>query len=176
MTQRADIRFAVTYILLAAAQIIICNYMFLGPLVTLTLLPPLIMFLPLSQKTSTSMLIAFLTGLVVDWISDGVLGLNAAALIPVALLQKPLIRLFVGEDVVVRGDAVTVGRSGWFKVLAPGAVALGLFLAIYIILDGAGTKTFLFNLGRWSCSFAACLPLEVILVYLFSHQDRREAL
>ncbi len=176
MTVRTDTRFAVTFVLLAAAQIIICNYMFLGPLVTLTLLPPLIMFLPLSQKTSVSMTVAFLTGLAVDWISDGVLGLNAAALVPVALLQKPFIRLFVGEDVVVRGDVVSVSKSGWFKVLAPVAVSLGLFLAIYIILDGAGTKTFLFNLGRWACSFAASLPLEVILVYLFSHQNRREAL
>ena len=174
MTTRTDTGFAVTYVLLAAAQIIICNYMFLGPLVTLTLLPPLVMFLPLSQKTSVSMAVAFITGLAVDWISDGVLGLNTAALVPVALLQKPLIRLFVGDDIVVRGDAVSVNKSGWFKVLAPGAVALGLFLAIYIILDGAGTKTFLFNLGRWGCSFAACLPLEAIMVYLFSYQDRRE--
>ncbi len=176
MTPKITTRFAVTFALLVVAQIIICNYMFLGPLVTLTLLPALIMFLPLSQKTSVSMVIAFVTGIAVDWISDGVLGLNAAALVPVALLQKPLVRLFVGDEVVVRGDAVSVQKSGWGKVLASNTMALSLFLAIYITLDGAGTKTFLFNLSRLGCSALASFILVAIVVYVFSYLNRREAI
>lgn len=172
MARKSDGRIIASYILLAVIQIVICNYVFLGPAVVVTLLPVAVMFLPLSLRTETTMLIAFCTGLAVDWLCDGVLGLNAAALVPVALVQKPVIRLFAGEDTVVRQERLAAVKTGWPKVLAAATTLLSLFLAVYIFFDGAGTRTFLFNLMRFALSLAASLPAAALVIHSFSGQER----
>ncbi len=171
---RTDTKFVATWILLVLVQIVICDCMFLGPMVTVTLLPVLVVFLPLYTRTETAMLIAFAAGIAVDWLSDGVLGLNTAALVPVALLQKPLVRLFVGEDTVVRTEALSVKKSGAARLFALVTVATAVFLLIYVTLDGAGERTFGFSMLRFACSLAASLPLEAIVIHVFSTRNTRE--
>lgn len=166
-------KFIATWIVLAVCQIVICDCIFLGPLVTVTLLPVLVMFLPLRARTEVTMLIAFAAGFAVDWLSDGVLGLNMAALVPVALLQKPLVRLFIGEDTVVRAEALSVGKSGWPRMFALATVETAVFLLIYVVLDGAGTRPFWFTAARFGCSLVASLPLAAILIHIFSSGNTR---
>lgn len=172
MLGKSDNRFLASYILLTVIQIVICNYMFLGPVVIVSVLPAAVMFWPLRSRTETAMIAAFCTGLAVDWLCDGVLGLNAAALVPVALVQKPLVRLYIGEDAIARQEKLSVKKTGWPKILAVCSSALALYLAIYIFLDGAGTRTFLFNLMRFAFSTAASLPVSALTVYALTNQDR----
>lgn len=171
---RTDTKFIATYIILVIIQIVICDCIFLGPLVTVTLLPVLVIFLPLYTRTDVAMLLAFATGFAVDWLSDGVLGLNMASLVPVALLQKPLVRLFIGEDTVVRTEALSVKKSGWPRLLALTGVATAVFLLIYVTLDGAGERTFGFCALRFACSLAASLPLAAIIINIFSTRNTRD--
>jgi len=171
---RTDTKFVVTWILLILAQVVICDCMFLGPLVTVTLLPALVVFLPLYTRTGTAMLIAFAAGFAVDWLSDGVLGLNMASLVPVALLQKPLVRLFIGEDTVVRTEALSVKKAGWGRLLALSMVSTAVFLLLYVALDGAGERTFGFSALRFACSLAASLPLIAIVIHIFSTRNTRD--
>ncbi len=170
---RTDTKFIACWLVLVVCQIIICDCMFLGPLVTVTLLPVLVMFIPLSTGASASMLIAFAAGFAVDWLSDGVLGLNMASLVPVALLRKPLVRLFIGEDTVTRADALNVGKSGWPRMLSLTGSATALFLTIYVIIDGAGERTFGFNMLRLVCSFAASTVPAIPVIYAFSAKNIR---
>ncbi|MGN0191216.1 MAG: hypothetical protein ACI39U_06130 [Candidatus Cryptobacteroides sp.] len=166
--------FAIVMVVLA--QLVVCNYLFFGPMVTLTLLPVAVLFIPLRQKTPLVMVEAFLIGLFVDWLSDGVPGLNAAALVPVAFVRDFLVRLFVGEDTVVRRDPVTVGKSGWFRMIAMISVATLLFLLVYVPLDSAGTRSFGFNAARTGLSFAASLVVGIVLANVFSNLNKREQL
>ena len=92
--------FGLLYFLLVIGQIILCNFTNLGPYITLSLLPAMILCVPLTVSTPMCMLLAFATGLSVDWLSEGLIGINAASLIPVALMRKPLIRFFLGEDII----------------------------------------------------------------------------
>ncbi len=170
---KTDAKFIAGWLVLVVCQIIICDCMFLGPLVTVTLLPVLVTFIPLRTGTSVSMLIAFAVGFAVDWLSDGVLGLNMAALVPVTLLRKPLIRLFIGEDTVTRADALNVGKSGWPRMLAMTMSATALFLAVYVIIDGAGERTLGFNLLRLVCSLAASTVPAVLVIYAFAAKNTR---
>lgn len=171
---RTDTKFVATWILLVLAQTIICDCMFLGPLVTVTLLPVLVVFLPLHARTEMTMLIAFAAGFAVDWLSDGVLGLNMASLVPVALLQKPLVRLFVGEDTVVRTEALSVKKNGWGRLLALSTMATIVFLLLYVTLDGAGERSLGFSALRLVCSLAASLPVESIVIHIFSTGNTRD--
>ncbi len=166
-------KFIATWLILVVCQIVICDCIFLGPLVTVTLLPALVMFLPLNTRTEITMLIAFAAGFVIDWLADGVLGLNMAALVPVALLQKPLVRLFIGEDAVVRSEALSAPKSGWPRMLALITVATAIFLLIYVILDGAGERTAGFTAARFGCSLAASFPLAAIIAHIFSSGNTR---
>ncbi len=171
---RTDTKFIATWILLVVCQIVICDCVFLGPMVTVTLLPAIVMFLPLYTRTEVSMLIAFAAGFAVDWLSDGVLGLNMAALVPVALMQKPLVRLFIGEDTVVRTEALSVVKSGWPRMLALVTVATAVFLLVYVVLDGAGERSPGFTAARLGCSLAASLIPAAIVIHIFSHGNTRD--
>lgn len=170
---RTDAKFIATWVLLAVIQTVICDCMFLGPMVTVTLLPAMVMFLPLYSRTEATMLVAFAAGFAVDWASDGVLGLNMVSLVPVALVQKPLVRLFIGEDTVVRSEALSVKKSGWPRMLALVTVATALFLLIYVTVDGAGERTFGFNALRFVFSLAACIPFCAMVTHIFSSRNSR---
>ena len=64
------------YILLLIIQLLLCNYFMLSPYVMLTLLPAMVLSIPLRYATPQVLLIAFVTALAVDFLADGVPGLN----------------------------------------------------------------------------------------------------
>ena len=90
--------FTVTYIQLAVAQMVICNYFKVSPYVYVTILPAMILALPLKIGTIGSMAVAFVTGLGVDFLAEGIIGLNALALVPVALVRLPLLQMVMGDE------------------------------------------------------------------------------
>lgn len=170
---RTGQNFWVLYALLAVCQIALCNYAYLGPYLMLTLLPAMVMCIPLSVGTPLCMLIAFATGLSVDWLSEGLIGINAASLIPVALCRTSLIRVFLGEDIINRKDSFSIRKNGVGKISVVMAAALIIFLAIYIFLDGAGTRPFWFCISRFAASLVANLILSLVVVEVLTPDDRK---
>lgn len=170
---RTGQNFTIYYLLLAICQIVLCNYAYLGPYLMLTLLPAMIMCIPLTVNTPTCMLVAFLTGLSVDWLSEGLIGINGASLIPVALARKSFIRVFLGEDIINRKDSFSIRKNGIGKILTVMTVALMIFLAVYIFLDGAGTRPFWFCASRFGASLAANLALAVLVTNILTPDDRK---
>ena len=165
--------FATLFFLMVLGQMVLCNFAAFGPYVMLSMLPAMIICVPLAVSTPLCMLIAFATGLSVDWLSEGLIGLNASALIPVALMRKPLIRFFLGEDLIVRSDSFSFKKNGMGKIALVVGMALLIFLAIYVILDGAGTRPFWFNLTRFAVSFACNLVLALIVTNILTVDDRK---
>ena len=94
---RESQHFGIMYALLVIGQAVLCNYAALGPYITLSMLPAMVLCIPTSLSTISCMLIAFASGLAVDWMSEGIIGLNAAAIVPVALLRNWIIKIFMGE-------------------------------------------------------------------------------
>ena len=165
--------FGVLFFLMVLGQMILCNFAGFGPYVMLSMLPAMIVCVPLTVSTPLCMLVAFATGLSVDWLSEGIIGLNASALIPVALMRKPLIRFFLGEDLIVRSDGFSFRKNGIGKISLVMGVALIIFLGIYIFLDGAGTKPLWFNLTRFGISFACNMILALIVTNILTVDDRK---
>lgn len=160
-----------TYILMVIVQMFICNYFNFSMYVTMSILPAIILCVPLSVSTILTMVIAFATGLATDVFSDAVLGLNAMSLVPVALARKYIIRTFIGEETVERQESFSIRKNGIGKVSA--AIALGelIFFAIYIIMDGAGTRPVWFNISRLCASMAASYILSLIAIRMLSSED-----
>lgn len=165
--------FRTLYILLAVCQIILSNFSNFGPYVMLTILPAMVLCIPLSVGTPLCLFIAFVTGLSVDWLSEGLIGLNASALLPVALMRRPLISMFIGEDLIVRNDDFSIRKNGFTKVFFALLSATAIFLGIYILLDGAGTRTIWFSLIRFGVSFVCCMVLGFIVVNTLTGEEKK---
>ena len=160
-----------TYILMVIVQMFICNYFHFSMYVTLSMLPAMVLCIPLSVNTSLAMVIAFATGLATDVFSDAVLGLNAMSLVPVALARKYIIRTFIGEETVEREESFSFRKNGLGKVSASSALCELIFFAIYIIMDGAGTRPVWFNISRLCASMAASYILSLIAIHMLSSED-----
>ena len=124
--------FGLLFFLLVIGQVILCNFTNLGPYITLSLLPAMILCVPLTVSTPMCMLLAFATGLSVDWLSEGLIGINAAALIPVALMRKPLIRFFLGEDIITRSDSFSIRKNGAGKISTILLLSILIFLSKHV--------------------------------------------
>lgn len=165
--------FFLVYLLLVVAQILICNYFHLTPYVTLSLLPVMVLCLPTRVSTLGALFIAFATGLSVDFLAEGLLGLNTLALLPVAFLRIPLIKLIFGEDLLSRGEDFTVRKNGIGKVTLAVILVEALFLLLYIWADGAGTRPFWFNALRFGLSLAAGYAAAIIVIDALAPDSRK---
>ena len=165
--------FNITFILLAIVQMVICNYFQFTPLITLSILPAMILCVPLSINTPICMVIAFATGLSVDWLAEGIIGLNAASLLPVAFARKTIIRLLIGEDLVVREESLSFRKNGFEKISIALLVSYGIFFFLYIILDGAGLRPFWFNLIRFILSILLSMVVGLITAGSLTQDDRK---
>jgi len=150
------------YVILVVAQMVICNYFYLGYYVTLSLLPALILLMPLSIGTAGVMCIAFVTGFAVDAFAEGLIGLNILALVPVAFFRRRILSLVFGPEIFVRGANVSIQRNGLGKVISSLLIAQAIFLIVYIWADTAGTTPFWFDLLRFLASLVCGLPLGLL--------------
>ena len=165
--------FGLLFVLVLICQIILCNYTHLGPFIMLTMLPAMILCIPTGISTITCMLIAFAAGLATDFLAEGLLGLNAAALLPVSLSRNGIIRIFLGEDIIARKDSFSVRKNGLGKVSLALLSATALFLAVYIFLDGAGTRPFWFSLSKFGASLACNWLIGLGVIHTLTPDDRR---
>ena len=165
--------FGIAYILLVIVQMVICNYFQFSPYFVISILPAMVLCIPLTIPTHICMLIAFATGLSVDWLAEGLIGINASALIPVAYARKTLIRIFLGEDLISRKETFSFRKNGVGKILTALAVTYLMFFALYIFLDGAGTKTFSFNFLRFILSLLLSLILGLIVTGSLTKEERK---
>ena len=170
---KASQNFGLIYVLLVICQMIMCNFAHFGPYVLLSMLPAMILCIPTGISTITCMLIAFASGFTVDLLSEGLLGLNTAALLPVAALRKGIIRIFLGEDIINRNDSFSIRKNGIGKVSFAILTVTALFLAIYIYLDGAGTRPLWFCLARFGASLTCNWVLGLIVTNILTPDDRK---
>ena len=165
--------FGILYFLMVIGQMVICNYFHFTPYIVLSMLPAMILCMPLTIRTSTCMIIAFASGLAVDWLAEGLIGINAASLVPVALARKTIIRIFLGEDLIARNDSFTFKKNGIGKISIALITALSIFFGLYVVLDSAGTLPTSFNLIRFAASVAASFILSLLVTAVLTPDDRK---
>ena len=170
---KASHNFGIIYILLLICQVMLCNYTNLGPYVMLTMLPAMILCIPTRINAAGCLLIAFASGFATDWLAEGILGLNIAALLPVALIRKGTIRIFFGEDIIARNDSFSIRKNGLGKVSFALIMLTAIFLAAYIFLDGAGTRPFWFCAIKFGVSLVCNWGLGLLVIKALTTDDRK---
>ena len=165
--------FYFVFLILTAVQMLICNYLNLSPYLMLSILPVMILCVPLRLPTFWTMILAFVTGCAVDLLSEGLLGINALALVPVAFVRKEVIRLIFGGELFARKEDFSVRKNGFGKVALAVFLVQALFLAVYIWADGAGTRPFSFNAIRFGVSLAAGWAVSLLIVDVLAPDTRK---
>lgn len=166
-------RFVLTYVLLVIAQMLLCNYFHFTPYIMLTILPIMVFCIPTRVSVFWTLIIAFVTGLAVDYFAEGIIGLNAAALLPVAILRRTLIEAIFGPEPFEQEENITVKKYGLAKVSLAILIITAIFLLIYNIADCAGTRPFIFILAKVCLSLLASYILSLLAINLLSYDDRR---
>ena len=159
--------------LLVIAQILISNYIRLGPFLILSVLPALVLCIPTRVPTWQALLLAFVAGMAVDLLAEGVAGLHTLSLLPVALARLVLVRFICGEDLLARRDDFSIKRNGWAKVSLCLLSAQALYLLFYIPVDSAGTRPFWFDFLRFNLSLLVGTVVSLFVADLLSPEDRR---
>ena len=155
------------FILFLLGQVLISHLFQTGPWCVLTLLPVLVFCLPTSRSTLHLMLIAFVSGLAVDFLADGLVGLNAFSLVPVALVRRFMLVRFFNEELVLRGETLSWRKGGLLRILGCVLLCTALFLLLYVAVDAAGQRAFLSCLSTFAISLAADLLLSVPVLLAF---------
>jgi len=165
--------FWIAYVLLLVAQLLLSNFFHVTPYIFLTILPVMVLCIPIRVGTVGAMLIAALTGLAVDYLSEGVLGLNALALIPVAFARNGIIGLVFGRELFARKEDFSIERCGFGKVATALFLSTLLFLVIYIWADGAGTRPLWFNGLRLAASLGSSFLVSLLTLSVLAPDPRK---
>ena len=165
--------FWAAYALLLVLQLLLSNYFLFTPYIMLSILPVMVLCIPIRVGTVGAMLIAAATGFTVDLLAEGVLGLNAIALIPVAYARNSIIRLIFGGELFARKEDFSVHRSGFGKVALAVLLAQMLFLLVYVWIDAAGTRPLWFLAARFGASLGAGFILSLLTLDVLAPDPRK---
>lgn len=161
------------YFLMVVLQILVCNYCNFSQYVMLSILPVIVLLVPIRYSTILTMIVAFATGMAVDLIAEGgLLGLNAVALVPVAFCRNKILDLVFGEELFARKEDISIERFGIMKMSMAILLAQTIFFLIYNWTDGAGTRPFWFNLVRFLASSIVSYAVSLILASFLSRENR----
>ena len=153
------------YILIVVLQIIVNDYVNFGLYIYICFLPLLILYIPLNKSTPTTMIFAFALGLLIDVLSDGILGLNASASVVLAAIKKPLFSITINKDNYESINIPTIKEVGISKYLKYTSASIFVFLLVYIFFDCISVRPFSFVVAKLVLSVIANVIAVLIISY-----------
>lgn len=141
-------------------QILLSEYVNIWPILYIAIFPQFIILLPPTMNRFLHLFIAFVLGLSIDILCDGVMGLNAGALVAMAYIRPAVLKLTIPKASFETYDnAPLVPRTLDLQKLALiYALMLTVFFAIYILLDSAASFTFGYTILKMAvCIIANCI-------------------
>jgi len=163
--------FVITFALLLIAQILLWNYFNFSQLITVTILPMMILMISAQRGPIFTMIVAFVSGFIVDFLAGGMLGLTSLALVPIGMFRIFVIKLTYGQELLSREEEISLRKYGWLKLIIACIIVNLLFLVIYIWADGAGMRPFLFNVSKIFLSLIISVVLSMSIAPLLCRED-----
>lgn len=164
--------FSLKFALLLIAQILVWTYFNFSQFLLVTVLPAMIMCIPVRRSSVFAMLIAFITGFVADFLAGGILGLTSFALVAVAFVRIPVLRLAFGHELFSRNSNITTANFGLMKMMMGLLMATLLFVLIYVWADGAGTRPFWFNATKVALSTIVSTFISIPVANFLSENSK----
>lgn len=168
MSKLTDILF---FLLVFLLQVVITDYLHLGPFVYICLIPFLIIHIPFTRQPYLVLIAAFGIGLMLDLLADGVAGLNASAAVAAAASRRLLYRQLVNRDRQDKTEVPSLSGIGLPKYIKYAAAVTAVYMAVYMLFDCFSFRPFGFILLKFLIS--TILNTGLALVMDLSFQNRR---
>lgn len=145
-------------------QMLLGEYVNIWPLLYIAIFPQFMILLPPTMNRSAYLLVAFIFGLGIDILCDGVMGLNAGALVAMAYIRPLVLKLIIPKaSFDTYENAPLVPRTLELPKLALlYAIMFTVFFTVYIFLDGAASFTF----GYTVLKLLVCIAANCIIALL----------
>lgn len=160
-------RFILIYIVMVVVQVLLVNFFPLSRYLLVSVLPALILVLPVDTRAIPAMLVSFALGFAVDFFSNGMLGISSLALVPAGLVRGAVIDGVFGDELSSRGDELSVQRLGVPKMVLASLILCSVYFLVYIWADSAGTVPFWPATLRFALSVLVSTPVCVFTVRFF---------
>ncbi len=159
------------YVMILIIQIIINDFANLGPYLYICCIPLLVIYLPIEQKTAVSLLLAFGLGLLIDILSDGIIGLNAGSAVFLCMCRKPLFKLVFSRDNPDKRSLPTI-RESPDKYIKYVSLSVFIYFLFYILFDGFDIQQWLFSLIRLILSCIINVIIISLVCYSFLNERK----
>ncbi len=147
-------------------QILLSEYVNIWALLYIAIFPQFIILLPPSMNRSMYMLVAFAFGMGIDLFTDGILGLNAAALVAMAYMRPAILKFTLPkgnfdnyENIPLIPKTVEIAALTLIT-----ALHLTVFFAVYILIDSAAS----FTLGYTLLKLIVCIIANTLVSVLLN--------
>lgn len=159
-------------ILLILAQAVIFNNLVLFGVAVPLVFVYAIISMPITWGTNVSMLIGFVTGLLVDIFSN-TLGVYTLSCTILAFVRKPLFHLYMQQDDDLSGLRPSVRSMGTGAFLKYAFTMVLLFCALCFTIDAF----FIFSLWRYLLQIVASSAYTLVIIYaldsIFTRQHEK---
>lgn len=163
--------FLFSYVILVICQILLWNFFNFSQVVTITILPAVILMISTKRGPIFTMIVAFVTGFIVDFLAGGMLGLTSLSLIPVGLFRNAIVRLTYGQELFSREEDISIRKYGWMKLIIALTIVNLIFLIIYVWADGAGMRPLYFNAMKVFISLLLSVALSAAIAPLLCREE-----
>lgn len=160
-------------VLLLIAQGALDNYMNLSVYLDIALFMYIILMLPARMGTVPAMIIAFITGLVVDILGNGIPGMTSAALTAAALCRRGAIIAVAPKDFQINDKRSSIESLGIRRFAIYSPILIFIYLLVYILIDNAGFRPAGQCIARLFISLAANTAIMTAL-FAVCCNDRRK--
>lgn len=168
-------KFLILTAIVLLVQLFVAEFINLYPLLYIVITPLPLLVLPHNSNDSIVMVIAFAIGLFTDLSFDGVMGLNAAALVAVAFFRRFAVKLVVSKatrENLTEINSHTVGNTSFTLILL---LLYSLFFLFYIALDNVLYFSFAYTLARFIINVVVntFIVMVIELIILSKYTTRR---
>ena len=158
----------IKYITLGAimvfCQILVSEWVNIWAVLYIAVFPQFIILLPPTINRSAYMLIAFILGLSIDILSDGVMGLNAAALTAMAYSRGPILKLVIPKASFenYENNPIIPRTVEPYKLVLLSVMMLAVFFTVYVLFDSAASFSFWYTVLK----IALCVAVNSIITFV----------
>lgn len=161
----------VKFLLLFVVQLLLWNYFNFTQYVFIVFLPAMLLCLPIGQGPIRVMALAFVLGVLADFLVNGQLGLTSLALVPVAAVRRLVIQLVFGHELISRGEELSFRRQRLAKFVIAILMLTAVFLLVYLWVDSAGMYSLGFLVIKFGASLLVSTGVSLAVAYLLLEES-----
>jgi len=160
------IKNTVRFVILILVQVLVFNNMNLGGYLHPYIYVLFLLLLPVNINRSLLLILAFITGITIDYFA-GTMGLNAAASVFLAYLRPGTIRLFFGNQEFTSDESVGLASVGIFGFFKYSIVLVFMHQLLLFYLEVLSFNHFFFTLTKvlFSTLFSTFIIITALLLF-----------